>query len=229
MENESDYFFYNYLLDQGYLFDKETIENYLLSLKVKPFTILTGNSGTGKTKLSQLFANYISSDISEFNRLAKNTEDFVNVKVTTRESSWRIWQKVNGKNREQNPGWTISNEFFYDYLPIDQFSGEVGIEVDGIVGSGVIHPLIQVYYDKNNLKLKKEFEKLYNLEKEIIKKDKENKRSHDVQLVDLELNTNSLQSLVDYNFKGFKGDIIFKKTITSTSINRGEFITSSIT
>ena len=54
--------FYGYLLDKGYLFEKETIENYLLSLKVKPFVILTGNSGTGKTKLSQLFAQYLSEN-----------------------------------------------------------------------------------------------------------------------------------------------------------------------
>ena len=52
--------FNGYLLDKGYYFNKETIENYLLSLKVKPFVILTGNSGTGKTKLSQLFAQYLN-------------------------------------------------------------------------------------------------------------------------------------------------------------------------
>ena len=52
--------FYDYLLKNGFYFDKETIENYLLSLKVKPFVILTGNSGTGKTKLSQLFAKYLN-------------------------------------------------------------------------------------------------------------------------------------------------------------------------
>lgn len=52
--------FQEYLLSKGYLFDPKIIENYLLSIKVKPFVIFTGNSGTGKTKLSQLFAEYIS-------------------------------------------------------------------------------------------------------------------------------------------------------------------------
>ncbi len=52
--------FYDYLLKNGFYFDREIIENYLLSLKVKPFVILTGNSGTGKTKLSQLFAKYLN-------------------------------------------------------------------------------------------------------------------------------------------------------------------------
>ena len=57
-KNYSEENFYNYLLSKEYFFDKETIENYLISLKIKPFVIFTGNSGTGKTKLSQLFAQY---------------------------------------------------------------------------------------------------------------------------------------------------------------------------
>ncbi len=51
--------FNTFLGFKGIFFNQETIENYLLSLKVKPFIILTGNSGTGKTKLSQLFADYL--------------------------------------------------------------------------------------------------------------------------------------------------------------------------
>lgn len=61
--NDKEYdSFYEFLNDKKYHFDKETIENYLLSLKVKPFVILTGNSGTGKTKLSQLFAQYLNHE-----------------------------------------------------------------------------------------------------------------------------------------------------------------------
>jgi len=46
----------NYINARGYYFDEETIANYHVCLKTRPFVILAGLSGTGKSKLSQLYA-----------------------------------------------------------------------------------------------------------------------------------------------------------------------------
>ena len=68
--------FYKYLISNGYYFDKQLIENYLLSLKVKPFEILTGNSGTGKTKLSQLFAKFLCDNKQELETVCSTSVNF---------------------------------------------------------------------------------------------------------------------------------------------------------
>ena len=91
--------FYRYLISEGYYFDKELIENYLLSLKVKPFEILTGNSGTGKTKLSQLFAQFISSDFI-LNASKVDDDGFYTIKVKTNYSSWENIQRCKLNNRK---------------------------------------------------------------------------------------------------------------------------------
>ena len=50
---------YDYYEAKGFFFTKEILTRYFLSLKTKPFVILTGISGTGKTKIAQIFADYI--------------------------------------------------------------------------------------------------------------------------------------------------------------------------
>ncbi len=53
---------YDYFELNGFIFPEEIITRYLLSLKTKPFVILTGISGTGKTKIAQVFAEYMCQD-----------------------------------------------------------------------------------------------------------------------------------------------------------------------
>ncbi|RRJ63972.1 EVE domain-containing protein [Paenibacillus oralis] len=45
---------------KGFAFGDELINTYITSLRSKPFVLLSGISGTGKTKLAQLFAQYMS-------------------------------------------------------------------------------------------------------------------------------------------------------------------------
>jgi hypothetical protein len=52
-----------YIAARGYYFDEETIHNYHICLKTRPFIILAGLSGTGKSKLSQLYAEAIGHTV----------------------------------------------------------------------------------------------------------------------------------------------------------------------
>ena len=50
-----------YVTTYGFHFSPDLLATYYLSLQTKPFAILTGISGTGKTKLAQLFAKWMSA------------------------------------------------------------------------------------------------------------------------------------------------------------------------
>src|SRR5690625_5038163 len=69
-ENEGEYnisfndlisHIHNYIQSQGFLYSLDEVTNLFLSLKTKPFVILSGISGTGKTKIAQLFAESIGA------------------------------------------------------------------------------------------------------------------------------------------------------------------------
>lgn len=52
----------DYIAAKGFSYDGRLIENFYLSLKTKPFVILAGTSGTGKTRLVKLFAEAIGAE-----------------------------------------------------------------------------------------------------------------------------------------------------------------------
>lgn len=45
---------------KGFYFDKDTLFNFYLSMITKPFVILTGISGSGKSKIAEIFAEIVS-------------------------------------------------------------------------------------------------------------------------------------------------------------------------
>ncbi|MFU7515310.1 McrB family protein [Clostridium sp. HCS.1] len=49
----------NYIKSKSFIYNKEELSNFYLSLKTKPFVILAGISGSGKSKLVKLFAEAI--------------------------------------------------------------------------------------------------------------------------------------------------------------------------
>lgn len=48
--------YYKHYEDRGFNFDRGLLTSYCLSLRTKPFVILSGISGTGKTKIAQFFS-----------------------------------------------------------------------------------------------------------------------------------------------------------------------------
>ena len=62
----------NYINIKGYIYSYEELSNFYLSLKTKPFVILAGISGTGKSKLVKLFAEAVgaTSDNNQYNLIS---------------------------------------------------------------------------------------------------------------------------------------------------------------
>ncbi|MEH7086416.1 DUF3578 domain-containing protein [Neobacillus drentensis] len=52
---------YTYIKSKGFFYNREEVINLFLSIKTKPFVILSGISGTGKTKMVQWFAESVGA------------------------------------------------------------------------------------------------------------------------------------------------------------------------
>ena len=63
---------HNYITNQGYEYNQGLISNLYLSLKTKPFVILAGISGTGKSKIVRLFAESLGATVenNQFNMIS---------------------------------------------------------------------------------------------------------------------------------------------------------------
>ncbi len=56
-------YIHQYITSKGYTYSLDTIKNFYLSLKTKPFVLLAGISGTGKSKLVELYAEAIGANV----------------------------------------------------------------------------------------------------------------------------------------------------------------------
>lgn len=54
---------YDHIAEQGFHFPDWLVTDYVLSLATKPLVILSGISGTGKTKMAQLVAEHVAPDV----------------------------------------------------------------------------------------------------------------------------------------------------------------------
>jgi energy-coupling factor transporter ATP-binding protein EcfA2 len=135
-ENENSFF--DYLSQKGYFFDQKIVENFLLSLKVKPFVILTGNSGTGKTKVAQLFAQYLARNNS--------VENYIQTFV-----------KANPSSIKYN-AWTLKRSDIKDLdLTLER---DFNIKVDDLPTTAKLSMSPRLWYDDPDKKIQSLLEKI---------------------------------------------------------------------
>lgn len=191
MANEK-YSFYKYLIDEGFYFDKKIIENYLLSLKVNPFIIFSGNSGIGKISLSKLFVKYLSDNHP------------ISINAPINFSSW------------YHQEWRLNSNFFKDIFPIHKCNIDCKIFVDNIPAIGKITPWIHLTYE--NINIKNNIEKiskndLINLEKNDPnhKKIKEIFKQGNFGSLEITFDTFSLKNCISNDYLFPNGSILLKQ------------------
>jgi hypothetical protein len=108
----AEYLYKNYS-DAGFNFSKDIISNYCLSLYTKPFVILSGISGTGKTKIAQLFQPYVEEKAQEYDVAKKKNIGKEYITLILREGT------INGDGRgnfkKEDLPLLLSPKEFTDY------------------------------------------------------------------------------------------------------------------
>lgn len=159
---ETALMFYRKYESSGFYFPKSLLTTYALALKTKPFVILSGISGTGKTKISQLFeipkptiqSNNTSTSTPKIavritNSLERQNFPYEVINQFLTEEELRDWNdRVQKFSEEKNDG-----NFSETY--IIEIKDEFGVFKIGIYGQRASSPLLRVRfhssrYDKKN-------------------------------------------------------------------------------
>ena len=87
---------YDFLRLRGFHFPAELVTTYLLSLKTKPFVILSGISGTGKTKLAQAVAEWAGAGVRGGQRKEELAEPVARHEFVSVRPDWLDGKEVLG-------------------------------------------------------------------------------------------------------------------------------------
>jgi len=164
-QNESVIFdrerFIESLKDSGLMLNPKLITRFISSLITKPFVILTGLSGSGKTKLAQAFAQWICRDDSQYcivpvgadwtNREpllgypnALKTDEYI------KPDNGVLDVIINANNDPELPHFLILDEmnlshverYFADFLSVMESKDEISLFAEGSVNNGVPSKLV---------------------------------------------------------------------------------------
>ncbi len=128
--------FFEYLEKLGLDFNTEAVEDFLLSLKAKQFLILSGGTGTGKTRLAKAYGEFISNPES-------------------RKIAFRV-----GLGKSATDGFTLSTSTFFDSLPssANKYSGLYRFKIGNVEADCEIELAPRFWYssDDPDVKLAKD-------------------------------------------------------------------------
>ena len=140
-DNNKNVNFVKMLNDNGLCYSPRIIEFFLLSLKAKQFVILSGGSGTGKTKLAQTYGQYLDSTFGSSTGAKK-----VTVKL--------------GES-DKNGGYTLGKKLYGDDNPITR-SKEYPIKIGNLETSAEIELTPRLWFRQNKAVISKEIKRLKN-------------------------------------------------------------------
>lgn len=148
--------FINDISASGLLFDSTLIKRFVSSLLTKPFVILSGLSGSGKTKLAQAFAQWISIDDKQFCLVPvgadwTNREPLLGYPNALKSDQYikpdngALDIIINANNHPELPHFLILDEmnlshverYFADFLSVMESKGEISLFAEGTVNNGV--------------------------------------------------------------------------------------------
>jgi len=146
----------NNISDSGLAYSNQLITRFTASLLTKPFVILTGLSGSGKTKLAQAFVQWICQDESQY-RIIPVGADWTNREPLlgypnalkpeeyVKPDSGVLDLIIQANNQPELPHFLILDEmnlshverYFADFLSVMESKEEIPLYAEGIVDNGV--------------------------------------------------------------------------------------------
>jgi 5-methylcytosine-specific restriction enzyme B len=148
--------FIKLLNSSGLLFSKLILSRFAASLLAKPFIILTGLSGSGKTKLAQAFVQWICQDESQYRIIPVGADwtnrepllgypNALNPEEYVKPDSGVLDLLIRANNQPDLPYFLILDEmnlshverYFADFLSVMESKEEIPLYAEGTVENGV--------------------------------------------------------------------------------------------
>lgn len=158
-KNQTDFkldLFISQLKNAGLIYSKQLLTRFTASLLTKPFVILTGLSGSGKTKLAQAFVQWISEDNEQYKIIPvgadwTNREPLLGYPNALKPDEYvkpesGVLDLIIQANRKPDlPHFLILDEmnlshverYFADFLSVMESKDEIPLYPEGTVENGV--------------------------------------------------------------------------------------------